>query len=113
MNIRTWFVTPLTVIVTLQAAGLALGIETVLPGDGIATEASCTPVAVMPTGHDNLVDINSAPTNWLVSVGIDETLAAKIISSRPYQSKGDLLDRGILPRVIFDQVKDRIIARRA
>jgi DNA uptake protein ComE-like DNA-binding protein len=67
----------------------------------------------MPTGHDNLVDINSAPRDWLVSVGIDETLADKIIDSRPYQSTKDLLEKGILPPATYEMVKDRIIARRA
>ena len=44
-------------------------------------------------------------------MGIDETLAVKIIANRPYQERNDLLNREILPRETYDKVKDRIIAR--
>ena len=111
MNIRTWSTSTVTVIVALQSAGLALGFQSVLPADVLVPAAACTPAVELPVGHDNLVDINSAPVDWLVWVGIDESLAGKIISSRPYRSTGDLLARGILPPVTYDRIKDRIIAR--
>jgi DNA uptake protein ComE-like DNA-binding protein len=113
MNTRTLSVVTMTTFLALQVSSLALGFETVVPEAEITPMAVCAPALVMPTGHDNLVDINSAPADWLVSVGIDEALAARIIGNRPYQSTEDLLGKGILPRVIFDQIKDRIIARHA
>ena len=113
MNTRMLSMITISTILALQVVSLALGFETAVPATEMNPTAICAPAFVMPTGHDNLVDINSAPADWLVSVGIDEALAAKIVSSRPYQSKGDLLGRGILPPTIYDMVKDRIIARRA
>lgn len=75
------------------------------------TPAACMPPMEIPTGHDNLVDINSAPKDWLVWVGIDEALADKLISDRPYRTRTDLLTKGILPPGLYEKVKARIIAR--
>jgi len=111
MNIRTKLRVCGIVIAALPATSLAFGFDLSAPALEMTPAAACVPAVELPTGHDNLVDINSAPRDWLVWLGFDENLAARIIGSRPFQARTDLLNRGILSRETYDKVKDRIIAR--
>jgi len=110
MNIRTKLRVCGIAIAALPATSLAFGFDLSAPAVEM-TPAACMQAMDLPTGHDNLVDINSAPRDWLVWLGLDESVAAKIIGSRPYQERTDLLNRGILPQETYNKVKDRIIAR--
>jgi len=111
MNIKTGFRVLGAISAALPiAAGLAFGIGPAVPAEPTGPPA-CVPAVEVPTGHDNLVDINSAPRDWLVWLGFDESLASKIIANRPYQARKDLLNKGILSRPAYETVKDRIIAR--
>ena len=59
------------------------------------------------------VDINHASLDELLKVpGMTATWAARIIRFRPYRTKQDLLDRGVLSGEIFDRIKDYVIAHR-
>jgi hypothetical protein len=40
------------------------------------------------------------------------TWAARIVRFRPYRTKADLLDHGVLPTDVYDRIKDAIIAHR-
>jgi len=112
MNIRTGLRVVAVATAAFQVAmGPAFGIAAVSIVNQTETLGTCVPAEEFPTGHDNLVDINSAPRDWLLWVGIDQVLADKIIGSRPFQTRNELLIRGILPRETYDKVKDRIIAR--
>jgi hypothetical protein len=112
MNMKTEFrVVGLAIVLFQAAGGLAFGIELVSPGVQTTPAMVCMPAVELPMGHDNLVDINSAPKDWLVWAGIDESLAGKIISSRPFLSRTDLLSRRILSREAYEKIKNRIIAR--
>jgi DNA uptake protein ComE-like DNA-binding protein len=44
--------------------------------------------------------------------GITSTWAARIIRFRPYRTKADLLEHGVLPGDVYDRIKDSIIAHR-
>jgi DNA uptake protein ComE-like DNA-binding protein len=58
------------------------------------------------------IDINSATTDQLKAIqGIGDAYAAKIIASRPYKSKYELVQRKILPGHVYDKIKDQIIAK--
>jgi DNA uptake protein ComE-like DNA-binding protein len=58
------------------------------------------------------VDINSATKDQLmITLGVDEGYAKKIIEGRPYQIKTQLRSRGILPPEIFYDIKDRIVVK--
>ena len=60
----------------------------------------------------NLVDINSASKAELMKLpGISEEQADKIIAGRPYANKTQLKSRNILPAPVYEQVKDKIIAK--
>jgi DNA uptake protein ComE-like DNA-binding protein len=59
------------------------------------------------------IDINHAPLDQLLKVpGLTQVWAARIVRFRPYRTKVDLLERGILPSAVYDRIKDAIIAHR-
>ena len=59
-----------------------------------------------------LIDINSAKAEELMTLkGIKEARAKAIIKARPYARKDDLVRRKIVPQSIYDDIKDKIIAK--
>ena len=59
-----------------------------------------------------VVDINSAPLEEIEKVVLDEGLAQRIIDNRPYANKRQLVSRQLMSLEDYDEIKDRIIARR-
>lgn len=43
--------------------------------------------------------------------GIGSARAQAIIANRPYKGKDELAQRKIVPQNVYDQIKDRIVAR--
>lgn len=59
-----------------------------------------------------LVDINTAPAAELDKLpGIGSARAQAIIANRPYKGKDELVQRKIVPQNVYDQIKDKIVAR--
>ena len=59
------------------------------------------------------VDINHATMSELLKIpGITQTWAGRIVHYRPYHSKADLLQRGVVPDAVYDRIKDYVIAHR-
>jgi DNA uptake protein ComE-like DNA-binding protein len=59
-----------------------------------------------------LIDINSATEAELRTIpGIGEAYAKKIIAGRPYKGKDELVQKKILPKGVYDKVKDQIVAK--
>lgn len=93
-------------------AGLAAIVLVLVPlmartGNGLEL-AAAIPAADQPAA----VDINSAGKEDLRTLpGIGPARAQAIIAGRPYFGTDDLVKRNILPRNVYDGVKDRIIAR--
>ena len=59
-----------------------------------------------------LIDINSAKAEELMTLkGIGDARAKAIIKGRPYARKDDLVRKKIVPQSIYDDIKDKIIAR--
>ena len=59
------------------------------------------------------VDINHASVDELLKIpGMTPSWAGRIVRFRPYRTKADLLDRGVLPGDVYDRIKDSIIAHR-
>lgn len=68
--------------------------------------------AKAPSAEDR-IDINHASLAQLLKVpGMTPSWAGRIVRFRPYRTKLDLLDRGIVPDRIYDRIKDNIIAHR-
>jgi DNA uptake protein ComE-like DNA-binding protein len=67
---------------------------------------------LIPAPEDR-VDINHASLDQLSKVpGMTRTWAARIVRFRPYRTKVDLADKGILTPEVYERVKDSIIAHR-
>jgi competence protein ComEA len=59
------------------------------------------------------VDINHASAAELAKVpGMTPSWAGRIVRFRPYRSKQDLVERGVLPSDVYDRIKDYVIAHR-
>jgi DNA uptake protein ComE-like DNA-binding protein len=62
---------------------------------------------------ENRVDINSATVEELIKVpGITRVWADRIARFRPYRTKADLEEQGVIPAELYDRIKDHIIAHR-
>lgn len=58
-------------------------------------------------------DINHATMNELLKVpGMTSSWAERIVRFRPYNTKVDLLERGIVSSAVYDRIKDNVIAHR-
>jgi len=84
--------------------------QTTSPSKSPATAPSATSKTTQPAGQ--LVDINSASAEELDKLpGVGPARAKAIIANRPYGGKDDLNNRKIIPPNVYNQIKDKIIAR--
>ena len=61
--------------------------------------------------YEKRVDVNIATKEQLKKLpGIDDGLAARIISIRPIRSKADLVTKGAIPQGLYFSIKDLIAA---
>ncbi len=59
------------------------------------------------------VDINHAGVDELLKVpGLTRGWAARIVRFRPYRTKQDLFEKGVLSSEVYDRIKDFVIAHR-
>ena len=59
-----------------------------------------------------LIDINSADEKTLMTLkGIGDVTAKKIIKSRPYGGKDDLVKKSVVTDKVYADIKDLIIAK--
>ena len=64
--------------------------------------------------ENNLMDLNSAPPEKLMTLpGIDMIAAKKIIAGRPYKKKDDLVTRKVLPQEAFNGITTRVTVKPA
>ena len=103
----------------LSALGLSLLLaipavaQTPSPSKAPATAPSVPPRAATGSQQSGgLVDINSASAEELDKLpGVGPARAKAIIANRPYGGKDDLNNRKIIPPNVYNQIKDKIIAR--
>ena len=73
------------------------------------TQAQSKALAAANSGDK--VDINSASDTVLKGLpGIGDAYAQRIIKGRPYQNKGQLTSRGVLPQATYDKIKAMVVA---
>lgn len=59
------------------------------------------------------VDINRASVDELMKVpGMTRTWAQRIVKFRPYNSKADLLEQGVVAGDVYKRIRDYLIAHR-
>lgn len=96
------------------SSNLAPSAGTPPPGAGSAsTKSAQSTVALgMPSGAApalSLLNINKvSSTDLVLSLGITQDVADRIVSNRPYKVKGELVAKNVVPKDVFDDIKDRI-----
>jgi DNA uptake protein ComE-like DNA-binding protein len=61
----------------------------------------------------NLVDLNRATVAELMRVpGMTASWAARIVRFRPYRTKLDLLEQGVVTPEVYQHIRDRVVAHR-
>jgi DNA uptake protein ComE-like DNA-binding protein len=75
--------------------------------------APSAPVAGSPNAAKGaLIDLNSASAAELDALpGIGEARSAAIIKGRPYHGKDELVSKKIIPKTVYDGIKDKVIAK--
>jgi DNA uptake protein ComE-like DNA-binding protein len=62
---------------------------------------------------EDRIDINHASLDELSKVpGMTRSWAGRIIRFRPYRTKQDIVERGVVPNQVYDRIKDYVIAHR-
>lgn len=59
------------------------------------------------------VDVNRATVAELLKVpGITKVWAERIVRFRPYRTRQDLVEQGVLPGGVYSKIKDHVVAHR-
>ena len=62
---------------------------------------------------EDRIDINHASVNELLKVpGMTPSWAGRIVRFRPYRTKQDLVERGVVNGQVYERIKDYVIAHR-
>lgn len=81
------------------------------PSAATSSPATTAPGATNPA-QGGLIDINTATAAELDKLpGIGTARAQAIIANRPYKGKDDLVQRKIVPQNVYNEIKDKIVAR--
>jgi DNA uptake protein ComE-like DNA-binding protein len=95
--------------ILLLAAALCLP----LAGHAVSSIWFCQAGVPPEVRPESRIDINRACVDDLARIpGLTPTWAARIVRFRPYRTKEDLLERGVLPSDVYDHIKDYVIAHR-
>jgi competence protein ComEA len=95
---------------TTSNAASATPTTPAMPGSSKAPDAMPRSIAAVPNA--DLVDINTATAAQLKALpGVSDSDSAKIIQSRPYSDKGQLVTKKVVSEATYDRIKDHVVAR--
>ena len=98
--------------IAILAVFLACSARTV-PAGSQSTASHLAPRIKPVPPPEARIDINHASADELLKVpGMTPSWAGRIVRFRPYRTKQDLLDHGVLPSDVYDRIKDYVIAHR-
>jgi competence protein ComEA len=93
-------------------AGLAIAALSLPPNSSPQT-APRKPAPSPAPPVEARIDINHASLEELLKVpGMTRSWAGRIVRFRPYRTKQDLLDRGVVSSEVYDRIKENIVAHR-
>jgi len=102
-----------SVIAAISMNVFAAGTDTAKPAAAKSAETTKPAEAAKPAAGEKL-DINTATEQQLRDFpGIGEARAQAIIKGRPYKAKDELVKKKIIPKAVYDKIKDGIIAKQA
>jgi competence protein ComEA len=105
---RNLWVLLLTAVIVVSLAAAQSG------SDASNSKPQTTSAAKTSAAAVEKLDINAATKDQLQALpGIGDAYSQKIIDSRPYRTKRDLVIRKVIPQATYDKIKDLIIAHRA
>src|SRR6185295_5073664 len=92
----------------LASALLSVPLIPILTNDAVVSAAE--PAKIKAADAD-LLDINTATAEQLKALpGIGDAYSEKIIKGRPYQRKDELVQKQIIPRATYENIKYKIVA---
>ena len=114
--LRKYVVVGLIGALALGGGGLALG-GTALAQSPAVSSGAKSPSAGMTkaaTSKAAPLDINSASKEELQALkGVGDKRADDIIKGRPYKGKDELVQKKIIPKAVYNGIKDKIIAKQS
>jgi competence protein ComEA len=86
--------------------------QKVAPAAAPAAKPATTGAAPAAAKQADLIDINSATEAQLSTLpGVAKARSEAIIKGRPYKGKDELLSKKIVPENVYNDIKDKIIAK--
>jgi DNA uptake protein ComE-like DNA-binding protein len=96
---------PMTSMSPSTFGGPSAGPESMTPKGSSPASGMITP----PAATSSLLNINKVSSaDMVLSLGITQDVADRIVSNRPYKVKGELVAKNVVPKDVFDGIKDRI-----
>jgi DNA uptake protein ComE-like DNA-binding protein len=99
----------LPLLITAPAFSQGMAAPSSTPAAKPATTPAAKPASTAPVV---LIDINTATKEQLIPLkGIGTVRADAIIKGRPYKGKDELVEKKIISKAVYDDIKDKIIAK--
>ncbi len=109
MQLRKRVIVPVAALLAVLLAASPQAVPALAQSGSPQTAPDTKPAAPV----EARIDINRASAGELLKVpGMTASWAGRIVRFRPYRSKQDLLDRGVLPSDVYGRIKDYIVAHR-
>lgn len=108
------FTTILTLAFSFACMAADVKVPATKPADAAKAAVAEKKSEAKTSAKQEMIDINSATEEQLKGIpGVGDTYAKKVIAGRPYAKKDQLVSRNILPKQVYDKIKDGIIAKQA